>query len=117
MNNITVASVYDSKKYLERLPDEFKAVKVDSESIKPTVWRRAIRNLEDHFKINKAVFPRDADVEDFTDYLVDILNGQGFETEDLKKTLIVIGNKSGALSGRIFNQANYEKLITDLTLL
>ena len=115
MNNITVASVYDSKKYLERLPDEFKAVKVDSESIKPTVWRRAIRNLEDHFKINKAVFPRDADVEDFTDYLVDILNGQGFETEDLKKTLIVIGNKSGALSGRIFNQANYERLITDLS--
>ena len=114
MNSIRVASIYDSKKYLERLPAEFKVVKVDSQSIKATVWRRLVQELNKQFKLPNALFGRDADTEDFTDHLVDMLKAQGFETDDLKTTLIVIGNKSGTISGRIFNQANYECLITDL---
>ena len=114
MNRIRVASVYNAKKYLEQLPDEFKAVKVDSESLKPTVWRRFVRDLGKELNIPTAVFHKDAEADDFSDYLEEILRNQGFETDDFKTTLIVIGNKSGTVSGRIFNQPNYERLITDL---
>ena len=115
MNRIRVASVFNARKHLEQLPAEFKAVKVDSESLKPTVWRRFVRDLEREFKISLAAFPKEADVGDFSEYLEDVLQKQGFETDDFKKTLIVIGNKSGVLSGRIFNQANYQRLITDIS--
>ena len=47
MNRISVASTYDSKRYLEQLPNDFKAVKVDSGSLKTTVWRRFVRNIEE----------------------------------------------------------------------
>ena len=115
MNRIRVASVFNAQKYLEQLPAEFKAVKVDSESLKPTIWRRFARDLEREFDLKVAAFPNDAEVGDFSDYLEDILGKQGFEIDDFKTTLIVIGNKSGVLSGRIFNQPNYERLITDLS--
>ena len=115
MNRIRVASVFNAQKYLEQLPAEFKAVKVDSESLKPTIWRRFARDLEREFDLKVAAFPNDAEVGDFSDYLEDILGKQGFETDDFKTTLIVIGNKSGVLSGRIFNQPNYQRLITDLS--
>ena len=84
MNRIRVASVYNAKKYLEQLPDEFKAVKVDSESLKPTVWRRFVRDLEKELNIPTAVFHKDAEADDFSDYLEKILRNQGFETDDFK---------------------------------
>ena len=68
MNRIRVASVYNAKKYLEQLPDEFKAVKVDSEALKPTVWRRFVRDLEKELNIPTAVFQKDAEADDFSDY-------------------------------------------------
>ena len=46
MNRIRVASVFNAQKYLELLPAEFKAVKVDSESLEPTIWRRFARDLQ-----------------------------------------------------------------------
>ena len=77
MNRIRVASVFNAQKYLEQLPAEFKAVKVDSESLKPTIWRRFVRDLEREFDLKVAAFPNDAEVGDFSDYLEDILGKQG----------------------------------------
>ena len=114
MNHIRVASLYDAKKYLDKLPENFKAVKVESGSLKTTVWRRLIRNVEEALQVKQALFGKDAEWEDFAEYLTKLLSEQGYETDDLRKTLIVIGDKSGTLSGRTFNQSNYQRLITDL---
>ena len=114
MNRISVASTYDSKRYLEQLPNDFEAVKVDSGSLKTTVWRRFVRNIEEALEISTAIFGGDSDWEDYAKYLAKILSEAGYETDDLTTTLIVIGNKNGILSERSFNQSNYERLITDL---
>ena len=55
--------------------------------------------------------------ESSEEYLVKILNDQLFDTKDIKsdrtKTLIVLGDKSGMLSGRVFNSTNWEKSVVD----
>lgn len=114
MNRISVASTFDSKGYLQQLTNDFAAVKVDSKSLKTTVWRRFVRNIEEALEVSTAIFGGDSDWEDYATYLAKILNEVGYETKDLTTTLIVIGNKNGILSERVFNQSNYERLITDL---
>ena len=114
MNRISVASIHDSKGYLQQLTNDFAAVKVDSKSLKTTVWRRFVRNIEEALEVSTAIFGGDSDWEDYATYLAKILNEVGYETKDLTTTLIVIGNKNGILSERVFNQSNYERLITDL---
>ena len=114
MNRISVASIFDSKRYLEQLPNDFHAVKVDSKSLKTTVWRRFVRNIEEALEVPTAIFGGDSDWEDYATYLARILSEVGYETDDLTTTLIVIGNKNGVLSERVYNQTNYERLITDL---
>ena len=67
MNHIRVASLYDAKKYLDKLPENFKAVKVESGSLKTAVWRRLIRNVEEALQVKQALFGKDAEWEDFAE--------------------------------------------------
>ena len=62
MSRISVASLYDSKRYLEQLPNDFKAVKIDKSS-KTTVWRRFVRNIEEALEVSAAIFGGDCDWE------------------------------------------------------
>ena len=98
---------------LERLPG-FKAIKVSSKSLKTTMYRRFVRDIEFQLNISNAVFGNDSDEDDFLKHLKSILENQGFNTIDLEETLIVIGNHSGALSSATFNIANAERFYTDL---
>ena len=103
----------DGKQVLERLPG-FKAIKVSSKSLKTTMYRRFVRDIEFQLNISNAVFGNDSDEDDFLKHLKSILENQGFNTIDLEETLIVIGNHSGALSSATFNIANAERFYTDL---
>ena len=60
MSRISVASLYDSKRYLEQLPNDFK---VDSKSSKTAVWRRFVRNIEEALEVSTAIFGGDCDWE------------------------------------------------------
>lgn len=74
-----------------------------------------MRDIETQFNVSPAVFGNDSDEEDFVYRLKNLLAGQGFNTDDLDNTIIVIGNPSGVLSGATFNISNAERLFTDLT--
>jgi len=60
MSRISVASLFDSKKYLGQPPNDFK---VDSKSSKTSVWRRFVRNIEEALEVSTAIFGGDCDWE------------------------------------------------------
>ena len=115
MNRIRLSNPVEGVKFLEKLPDDFAAVQVNPSGLQRSVWRRFVRDIEFQFDKSNAVFGNDKDQEDFTEYLIQVLNEQGFDTKDVKKAFIVIGNKNGALSGFVYNQTHFERFKTDIS--
>ena len=50
-----------------------------------------------------------------TPSLIIIIQEEGFDTKDVNKAFIVIGNKNGVLSGLVFNQTNFQRFKTDIS--
>ena len=115
MNKIKVTNPFAGQDALRKLTADFRPIKVNSQYLKLNLWRRFVRDIETQLNVSPAVFGNDSDEEDFFERLKNLLEGQGFNTVDLDKTIIVIGNHSGVLSGATFNIANAERLYTDLT--
>jgi len=111
-----VTNKFQTSLYRNGLPSDFEVVKVDLESLKDSTLRRLLRDLEKQLELEQAKL-LDADREKSEEYLIKILNDQLFDTKDIKtdrtKTLIVLGDKSGMLSGKVFNSSNWEKSVVD----
>lgn len=111
-----VTNKFQTSLYRNGLPSDFEVVKVDLESLKDSTLRRLLRDLEKQLELEQAKL-LETDRESSEEYLVKILNDQLFDTKDIKsdrtKTLIVLGDKSGMLSGRVFNSTNWEKSVVD----
>ena len=111
-----VTNKFQASLYRNGLPSDFEVVKVDLESLKDSTLRRLLRDLEKQLELEQAKL-LDTDRESSEEYLVKILSDQLFDTKDIKsdrtKTLIVLGDKSGMLSGRVFNSSNWEKSVVD----
>ena len=115
-----VTNKFQASIYRNGLPSDFEVVKVDLESLKDSTLRRFVRNLEKQLGLEQAKIP-EADRDSTEEYLVKILKDEHFETNDIQgtggstKTIIVLGSKSGMLSGRVFNSPNLEKFVIDHT--
>ena len=115
-----VTNKFQVSVYKNGLPTDFEVVKIDLESLKDSTLRRLLRDLEKQLQISQGIL-NEADRDSSEEYLVKILNDEHFETNDLQgidgstKTMIVLGNKSGALSGKIFNSSNFSKFVIDHT--
>ena len=113
-----VTNKFQTSLYLNGLPQDFEVVKVDLESMKDSNLRRLIRDLEKQLELEQTKLT-DLDRESMDEHLVKILNDQLFDTGDIdtdrEKTIIVLGNKSGMLSSKIFNSSNWEKFVVDHT--
>ena len=107
-----VTDSFQAARALQRLPDDFKLVQVSTESLKDNLWRRLCRSIEEQIGLDQAQL--DHDPVSYLEYLNRILNDQLWDTTDLSKTLIVLGNKSGALSGRFFDVPGSNKLFIDI---
>ena len=107
-----VTDSFQAARALQRLPDDFKLVKVNSESLKDNLWRRLCRSVEDQLGLDQAQL--DHDPVSYLEYLKKILSDQLWDTTDLSKTIIVLGNKSGALSGRFFDVPGSNKLFMEI---
>ena len=111
-----VTNKFQTSLYRNGLPSDFEVVKVDLESLKDSTLRRLLRDLEKQLELEQAKL-LETDRESSEEYLVKILNDQLFDTKDIKsdrtKTLIVLGDKSGMLSGRVFNSSNWQKSVVD----
>ena len=115
-----VTNKFQTSLYRNGLPPEFEVVKIDLESLKDSTLRRLLRDLEKQLELDQARLT-EADRDTTESYLVKILKDEHFETNDIEgtdgrtKTLIVLGSKSGMLSGRVFNSSNVGKFVVDHT--
>ena len=111
-----VTNKFQTSLYMNGLPSDFNTAKVALESLKDSTLRRLLRSLEKQLELDQAQL-MDGDREKMEEYLVKILSDQLFDTQDIDtdktKTLIVLGNKSGMLSGKIYNSPNWEKSVVD----
>ena len=109
--SILVTNRFQASQYLQKLPDDFKTVKVNVDSLQAQVLRRLCRAIEKQFAKQQANL--NYDTSDYGEYLKELLEEQLFDTKDLSKTLVVLGNKKGMLSGKIFNKADFTKDLID----
>ena len=109
--SILVTNRFQTSQYLQQLPDEFKTVQVKLESIPVQVLRRICRDLEKQF--GKLQANINYEKEDYTEYLLQLLDEQLMDTKDVSDTLIVLGNKKGMITGKIFNKADFSKDLID----
>ena len=107
-----VTNRFQALQYLKKLPEDFYAVRVDVESLKDNSLRKLCRDLEKQLEVQQANLENDR--EFYEGYLKTLLDKEGFNTRDLSISLIVLGNKHGFLSGRIFNQGDFQKRIIDV---
>ena len=107
-----VTNRFQCIQYLKKLPEDFATVKVDVESLKDNSLRKLCRDLEKTLHVEQAALNYSRD--DYTEYLKKLLDDEQMDTKDIEKSLIVLGNKNGMLSGRIFNQANFQKQLIDV---
>ena len=115
MNDLRVEGVSQAKLHLQALPSDFKAVTVNTDSYRLQQWKRISRNLEKQLKVDASVFGSNADEVTYAEYVTKLLDQEGFDTSDLERSFVIIGNKNGAFSGQIFNQLNWQKLVVDLS--
>ena len=109
--SILVTNRFQTSQYLQQLPDEFKTVQVKLESIPVQVLRRICRDLEKQF--GKLQANINYEKEDYTEYLLQLLDEQLMDTKDVSDTLIVLGSKKGMITGKIFNKADFSKDLID----
>ena len=109
-----VTDSFQASRALQRLPDDFKIVKVKCESLKDNLWRRLCKSIEDQLGLDNDSARLDHDPVTYNDYLRKILGAQLWDTTDLSHTILVLGNKSGALSGRYFDVQGAEKQFMDI---
>ena len=107
-----VTNRFQCIQYLKKLPEDFATVKVDVESLKDNSLRKLCRDLEKTLHVEQAALNYSRD--DYTEYLKKLLDDEQMDTKDIEKSLIVLGNKNGMLSGRIFNQVNFQKQLIDV---
>ena len=105
-----VINVFEASQALQKLPAEFKVIKVELESLKDNTLRRLCRNLEDQHDMSQVSL---TDRVSYEDRLVQVLTDGLWDITDINQTMLVLGNKSGLLSGRVFNQNNFEKQLVD----
>ena len=110
--SMQVTNRFQALQYLKKLPNDFTTVKVDVESLKDKSLRRLCRDLEKQLKVEQANLNYDREV--YEEYLKKLLDDERMDTRDIRISLVVLGNKQGFLSGRIFNQADYHKRTIDV---
>ena len=108
-----VTNRFQALQYLKKLPSDFMAVKVDFQSLKDSSLRKLCRDLEKQLKLQQVNLNYEKDLYD--EYLKKILDDERFDTTEIEKSLVVLGNKHGFLSGKIFNQADFSKQVIDIT--
>ena len=94
--SIIVTNRFQTSQYLQKLPDEFKTVKVNVESLQVQVLRRICRDIEK--QLGKEQAKINYDKEDYIEYLKELLDGQLMDTKDILHTLVVLGNKKGMIN-------------------
>ena len=107
-----VVDGFQTSQLLQILPSDFKVIKVDIDSLKDVTLRRLCRDIEVQHQQDQVQL---SDRVGYEERLEQVLTDGLWDTTDLDKTLLVLGNKSGVLSGRFFNQTNFEKLLVDHT--
>ena len=107
-----VTNRFQALQYLKKLPEDFFVVKIDTVSLKDNSLRKLCRDLEKQLEVEQSNLNYDR--ESYEEYLKTLLSNEGMTTEDLNKSLIVLGNKHGFLSGKIYNQADLQKRIIDV---
>ena len=107
-----VTNRFQALQYLKKLPEDFNAVKVDLKSLKDNSLRKLCRDLEKQLDVEQGNLNYDR--ESYEDYLKKLLDDERFDTKDIEISLIVLGNRQGFLSGRIFNQADFQKQVIDV---
>jgi len=105
-----VVDGFQTSQMLQKLPADFRVIQVKLESLKDNTLRRLCRDIETQHELEQASL---SDRVSYEERLVQILTDGLWETTDLDKTLLVLGNKSGVMTGRFFNQADIEKLTVD----
>ena len=111
--SIIVTNRFQTSQYLQQLPGDFKTVKVSVESLQAQVLRRICRDIEKQLGREQASI--NYDKEDYIEYLKQLLDDQLMDTKDILNTLVVLGNKKGMVTGRIFNKADFMKDLIDHT--
>ena len=107
-----VADGFQTSQHLQILPSDFKVIKVSTDSLKDNTLRRLCRDIERQHQLEEVTL---SDRVSYEERLTQVLTDGLWETSDLDKSLLVLGNKTGLLSGRFFNQTDYDKLIVDHT--
>ena len=103
---------FQALQYLKKLPEDFNTVKVDLKTLKDNNIRKLCRDLEKQLDVEQGNL--DYDRESYENYLKMLLDNERFDTKDIQISLIVLGNRQGFLSGRIFNQADFQKQVIDV---
>ena len=107
-----VADGFQTSQHLQILPSDFKVIKVSTDSLKDNTLRRLCRDIERQHQLEEVTL---SDRVSYEERLTQVLTDGLWETSDLDKSLLVLGNKTGLLSGRFFNQTDYDKLLVDHT--
>ena len=107
-----VTNRFQALQYLKKLPEDFNTVKVDLKTLKDNNIRKLCRDLEKQLDVEQGNL--DYDRESYENYLKMLLDNERFDTKDIQISLIVLGNRQGFLSGRIFNQADFQKQVIDV---
>lgn len=105
-----VADGFQCSQLLQKLPADFRVIKVDIESLKDNTLRRLCRDIESQHQLEQVQL---SDRISYEERLIEVLTDALWDTSDLDKSLMVLGNRSGLLSGRFFNQTDFEKLLVD----
>ena len=105
-----VVDGFQTSQLLQKLPADFRVIQVKIETLKDNTLRRLCRDIETQHELEQASL---SDRVSYEERLVQILTDGLWETADLDKTLLVLGNKSGVMTGRFFNQADIDKLTVD----
>lgn len=106
-----VTNRFQALQYLKKLPSDFTTVKVDVQSLKDNSLRKLCRDLEKQLEVEQTNLNYDRVL--YEEYLIKLLDDERFDTKDLEKSLIVLGNKHGLLSGKIFNLPDFQKHVID----
>ena len=107
-----VTNRFQALQYLKKLPSDFTTVKVNVESLKDKSLRKLCRDLEKQLDVEQANLNYER--ETYDDYLKKLLDDERMDTKDIHISLIVLGNKHGFLSGKVFNQADFSKQVIDV---
>ena len=105
-----VVDGFQTSQLLQKLPADFRVIQVKIETLKDNTLRRLCRDIETQHDLEQVSL---SDRVSYEERLVQILTDGLWETADLDKTLLVLGNKSGVMTGRFFNQADIDKLTVD----